>query len=388
MTGEGNEVFHLEWDNLNKITTNIHGSNVVNSTGGIMTQEVKPGFAVRHKERTLPIYKRNTTRSLNVDAPETLAPLHIYNRVGPKFPEGAAFTPPAINIGVFSKCVQESNQIWSLARVVGSSGEKQLVPGFGGFISATGVKPNRKSIIDYFTPINEPFTEFSVMKELLRRSEEATNEVGQAYVLNTFDLGGCMKALPLIWKFPEQYKKHVVIPGPFHTGMNYLGMVTGNKCKGSGYSEILLEAELVTTGCLNSVLKGKAYAKALFCLKTVSEAMQRLLFERFAEEEDVEANSPVPLLNLVQNWNRENLDLVSQDPATLTILEKYTTYEDRVRNGHLGKTATFWMSVIEHARLLFMLQYAVKTNNFHLFHKCNGDMADLFFAYDGPNYSR
>ena len=90
--------------------------------------------------------------------------------------------------------------------------------------------------------------------------------------------------------------------------MNYLGMVTGNKCKGS---EILLEAELVTTGCLNSMLKGKAYAKALFCLKTVSEAMQRLLFERFAEEEDVEANSPVPLLNLVQNCNRENLDLVS-----------------------------------------------------------------------------
>ncbi|KAK0148593.1 hypothetical protein N1851_011078 [Merluccius polli] len=35
-----------------------------------------------------------------------------------------------------------------------------------------------------------------------------------------------------------------------------------------------------------------------------------------------------------------------------------------------------------------MLQYSVKTNNLALFHKCNGDMADLFFAYDGPNYSR
>lgn len=35
-TGEDNEVFHVEWDNLNKITTNVHGPNVVNSTGGIM----------------------------------------------------------------------------------------------------------------------------------------------------------------------------------------------------------------------------------------------------------------------------------------------------------------------------------------------------------------
>ena len=107
-------------------------------------------------------------------------------------------------------------------------------------------------------------------------------EVGQGYVLNTFDLGGCMKALPLIWKFPEEYKKHVVTPGPFNTGM-----VTEHKCLGSGYSEILIEAQLVTSGCLGSVLKGKAYAKALFCLKTVTEVMERLLMERFVEEENV-----------------------------------------------------------------------------------------------------
>ena len=42
ITGEGNKVFHFEWDNMNKITTNIPGSNVVNSTGGIMIQEVIP----------------------------------------------------------------------------------------------------------------------------------------------------------------------------------------------------------------------------------------------------------------------------------------------------------------------------------------------------------
>ena len=44
LIGEGNYVFHLEWDNLNKVTTNIHGSNTVNSTGGIMIQEDKHGF--------------------------------------------------------------------------------------------------------------------------------------------------------------------------------------------------------------------------------------------------------------------------------------------------------------------------------------------------------
>lgn len=387
ITGEGNNVFHVEWDNMNKITTNIHGSNVVNSAGGIMIQEVKPGFDATNQDRTLPIYKRNKMRSLKVDTPETLAPVHIYSRVGPKFPEGAVFTPPIENNEVYSKCIQEYH-VWSLARVVGSSGEKQLVPGFGGFISVTGTKPSRKSTIDYFTPINQPFTEYSVIKELLKKSEDATQEVGQEYVLSTFDLGGCMKALPLIWKFPDEYRKHVVTPGPFHTMMNYMGMVTGHKCMGSGYSEILIEADLITSGCLSSVLKGKAYAKAQFCLKTVSEAMERLLVQRFFEEENVEVTNPVALLNLVQNCSRENLDLALQDPSTLTVLEKYVAYEDKVRTRHLGKTATFWLSVIDHTRLILMLQFAVKTNNLALFHKCNGDMADLFFAYDAPNYSR
>ena len=85
ITGEGNEVFHLEWDNMNKITTNIHGSNVVNSTGGIMIQEVKPGFDANGKDQKLPSYERSMACSLKVDTPETLAPIHIYNRVGPKF---------------------------------------------------------------------------------------------------------------------------------------------------------------------------------------------------------------------------------------------------------------------------------------------------------------
>jgi hypothetical protein len=170
--------------------------------------------------------------------------------------------------------------------------------------------------------------------------------------------------------------------------MNYMGMVTGHKCMGSGYSEILIEAQLVTSGCLSSVLRGKAYAKALFCLKTVSEAMERLLIERFIEDEKLEVTNPVALLNLVQTCSREILDHALQDQSTLTMVGKYTTYEDKVRAGHLGKTATFWLSVIDHTRLILMLQYSVKSNNLSLFHKCNGDMADLFFAYDGPNYSR
>ena len=83
--------------------------------------------------------------------------------------------------------------------------------------------------------------------------------------------------------------------------------------------------------------------------------------------------------------NPGNLNLTIQDPSTLTGLD---TFEDKVQLGHLGKIATFWPIVIDHAQLIQLLPYSIKTKNFTPFHKCSGDMADLFFAYVGPNYSR
>ena len=55
--------------------------------------------------------------------------------------------------------------------------------------------------------------------ELLKKSEEATREVGQEFALNTFDLSGVMKAMPIIWKSPAIHNKHVVTPGSFNTAM-------------------------------------------------------------------------------------------------------------------------------------------------------------------------
>ena len=81
----------------------------------------------------------------------------------------------------------------------------------------------------------------------------ATEEVGQAYTI-TFDLGVIMKAMPIIWKN--------------HTG----------------YAKILVEANRVTSGCLQWMLSEKIYAKLLWCMKAVSEGLERLLFQAFMDD--------------------------------------------------------------------------------------------------------
>ena len=170
-------------------------------------------------------------------------------------------------------------------------------------------------MIDYYESIHFPITQFQTVEELLKRSEEATKSTGQEYVINTFDLGVCMKTIPLVWKYPDQYSKHIIFPGPFHTKMNFVGMLNKKKARGSGYAEILIEVKLVTSGTLVSVLSGKAYAKALFNVKAVAETFERLLFEVFAEENDIEI-PPEALLNLINACSssscREQLDKALQ----------------------------------------------------------------------------
>lgn len=197
-----------------------------------------------------------------------------------------------------------------------------------------------------------------------------------------------MKALPIIWRWPEEFVNHVVVIGPFHTAMNYIGMLAGHKMRGSGYSEILFESQLVTSGSMKGVLSGKSYVKALFCLKTVCEAMERLLMDQFFKEENMSINKPEVILNLITSCSREYLNEALKEESVINIIDKYKSYQEKVAKGHLGKTAVFWMSFIKNCHLLFMLLYSVKTNNLELFQACNGEMANLFFAFDGQNYAR
>ena len=49
--GEGNIVFHWEWDNLNWTTTNVHGNAIVNSACGIILTNMLPIVQVIDKNK-------------------------------------------------------------------------------------------------------------------------------------------------------------------------------------------------------------------------------------------------------------------------------------------------------------------------------------------------
>ena len=92
----------------------------------------------------------------------------------------------------------------------------QKVPSLIAFISQTGEVPDKLTKIDYYPVIAKPITDYKTVQECLHYAEKATAEVGQKYVITTFDLGVCMKAYPLVWNNPMKYDNHIIMIGTFH----------------------------------------------------------------------------------------------------------------------------------------------------------------------------
>ena len=72
--------------------------------------------------------------------------------------------------------------------------------------------------------------------------------------------------------------------GTFHPEMGYLKML-GKKMEGSGFSDVLLEANLASSGSISGGLAGENYSRAVNCHKTVAKFLHRLLFIEFLKTE-------------------------------------------------------------------------------------------------------
>ena len=94
------------------------------------------------------------------------------------------------------KTSQKVPVLWVMLRFL--SRKEQEVPNWGVFVSVTGQAPALLTTIDYYPPINHPIIDFKTVQDCLQYSEEATKEVGQQYVIISFDLGVCMKVYPLV----------------------------------------------------------------------------------------------------------------------------------------------------------------------------------------------
>ena len=225
-------------------------------------------------------------------------------------------------------------------------------------------------------------------------AEKATDAVGQKYVFTTFDLGVCMKAYPLIWNYPVKFDRHIVMIGMIHLVCGYYKML-GKKMEGSGFDDVLLEANLISSGSLQGVLLGKNYSRATRCHKVLTEALHRLLFSEFSQTEegsllfsDLLKHKDDYLFDYLNDLSKDSMKVLVEDNAVCAIVESYLKFCETVRRGDLGKNPQFWLSYMDHVSLVLLLMRAVKLNDFELYAHCLNLMTDIFFSFGGQNYAQ
>ena len=344
-------VFHSEFDNFDKLLNDLSGKGSIHTAHGIMLQEAVVGMNDPQGKVELPAIPRTKKRSLNLTTQDTLPECYVSLRQSPRLQIFQLFHPGGPDAIDASLKLQI---LWMFLRTQTIS-QQEPIPSWAGFISSTGVPPQHLTTIDYYPVINHPITDYKTVQECLRISEEATNEVGQQYVINSFDLGVCMKAFPIIWQNPDRYKDHIILIGTFHLECAFMKML-GKKMKGSGLEDILLEAGLIGGGSVAGVMQGKHYDRAIHCHKVMLEALEGLLLEKFMQTEGHPLSSLSPAARakvdtLLQTPTPTSLDDVLCDSEITAVIQKFVDF----RHTDMGKTAKLWLSYMDHVHLLLAL---------------------------------
>ena len=135
---------------------------------------------------------------------------------------------------------------------------------------------------------------------------------------------------------------------------------------GSGFEEIIYQSGICSVGSLNGVLAGSHYNRCWIVYAHLSEALERLLFQRFLASVDA---IPDALSENLQSHtaDEEILNTLMNDEEIGAFLAKFKEYKGEVRKGNQGKTSQFWLvyylNIMQNQHLLHT---AIKMNNFHL----------------------
>jgi len=158
--------------------------------------------------------------------------------------------------------------------------------------------------------------------------------------------------------------------------------------------DIIIEAELVGSGTVEGVLRGKKYNRGIRALKIVYETLQRLKFDAF--ENWVKSKNMWNVLSdalesrefscMLDETNLESMTAAMEKCDKLFNL--YEAFEDWINEGNLGPLATFWQSFTEMVQTLLDYIKSMRSGNWDLHLQAMEKMLKWFHAYDHVNYAR
>ena len=242
----------------------------------------------------------------------------------------------------------------------------------------------KKTVTTYLPPVNAKVTDFSTIYSYLLYMQQLADEANMPYVNVTLDVGAAMNAFKVVWNYPKKFGNVIIHLGDFHFIKENFGII-GKLVTGSGFEDVVFQAGVCSSGSLKGVLAGSHYNRAWIVHAAFSEALERLLFERFLNESNLTLPDvffepiDVPSLNNINEAIESAKD----------IFTKYLTFKDNARNGALGKTPQFWIQLyMDLMECQTRIHLSVQENDFVSRHAAWKTFLPMFFALNKPNYAR
>ena len=251
--------------------------------------------------------------------------------------------------------------VWVLSRLFLSS--DQTIPSFSGWcVKSRSTSKIKKTNLTYLPPIDAPITGFSTIYKLYEMLQSRALKARMPYVNLAFDVGAFINAFRVICNYPDTFSNVVLHLGDFHY-MEEIFTIIGNLVSGSGFEDIVFQAGVCSSGSLNCVLSGSHYNRGLTIHSVLSEALERLSFSMFVEQE-TNVLSIIDTLMNAQDISEEELNIVNNAEVQL-LLSRYQQFKEEIRNNKHGKTAKFWtVYYLDVITYLHKIHLAVQTNNF------------------------
>lgn len=371
----------LVWDNIDFAEETVTGAGTTHYVNGLMVQK-KLASNTGVNPTVTPISK--TLRKLpRVDA--NVTPVKRYKRVGPtklfdinwSFDDRTAVDVSSLDLGyvALKSTHQQPDQLPDWTRF------NQVI------YSASIDHPVDKSLIHYLPIIESPATDLTTIKTILQRSIELADKLRLEKIVLVFDQAIYSKIQEMRWTNDEYCSRTIVRLGEFHTAMAFLGIL-GKRFGAAGFSDIMIEANIVASGSMNGVLSGHHYNRSMRSHKLMYEALSRLRLENFFSSLDDETNA-------IYRTLLEALASAYPKPEFLTLLESTALkrFQQHLDNYITEKcsanpTYRFWCSYINMIELLLTFIRATRTSDWKLHLSSVTDMLPWYFAYDRTHYKR
>ena len=160
-------------------------------------------------------------------------------------------------------------------------------------------------------------------------------------------MAAAKKAYAIKWQYPEKFPKLFIRLGVFHTICAHWGAVW-KSMEGSGVEQIIIQADLCASGSISQVLSGKHYNQCRYVLKTLLEALQRLLLEQYEIHlGKIPADTTRLLEELSKDLTNNKLEETLKQPEVTNLVDSIKSFEEEVRLGKLGKTGIAWIQFMD-----------------------------------------